>query len=44
MHNNRDAAQNKYLKIIDILEGIIKELIGKNDFLVKDRETLLREN
>lgn len=40
----REATNNKYLKIIEELEKLVQSLIQKNDFLMRDRNVLLREN
>ena len=44
MHETRSSAQNGYEKVISALEGVVKELMGKIDFLNKDRDILMREN
>jgi hypothetical protein len=42
LKNEKQKVTNNYEKVISSLENIIKQLMAKNSFLIKDRETLLQ--
>ena len=42
IHQKRNQAQNGYENIITSLKQIIEELMEKNDFLVQDRDAILK--
>lgn len=44
LHQKRNKTQTGYESIIGSLKQIIQELLQRNDFLIIERDTLLREN
>jgi hypothetical protein len=44
LHQKRSKTQTGYESIIGSLKQIVQELLQRNDFLIVERDTLLREN
>jgi hypothetical protein len=44
LHSKRTRTHNNYEAIISSLKQIVQELLQRNEFLLLDRDTLLREN
>jgi hypothetical protein len=42
LHQKRDTAQNGYESIISSLKQIIEELMQRNEFLIQDRDVILK--